>query len=159
MSLPSMIFIRRHCRSVTDFKVFYYRASIPYDSRKTMEENMGKVEAFTGLPVWKFRLKLIPGLICMSPKWSIISEILTEAIKYFYQLNVFEQRQDGPTPFGLLDIRGSRLQLSFLEYINSTTPDRLIKCIQTLRTPNATYVWKIGDSCHQNGCWKMEMTV
>ena len=37
--------------SVTDVKVFYYRASIPYDSINTTEENMGEVNALPGLPV------------------------------------------------------------------------------------------------------------
>ena len=37
--------------SVCDVKGFYYRASIPYDSSKTMEENMGEGKALPGLPV------------------------------------------------------------------------------------------------------------
>ena len=28
----------------------------------------------------------------------------------------------------------------------------------TLRNPNATDVWQVGDSCHQNVCWKMATT-
>ena len=61
--------------------------------------------------------------MCMYPKISISSEIVTEVIKYLDQLNVFEWRKDVLTPFGLLEIHVSRLQLPFLEYINSTTPD------------------------------------
>ena len=112
-----------------------------------------------GFPVCNFRGKLILGLMCMSPKGSISSEIINEALKYLDQLNVFEWRQYGPTPFGLLDGHGSRLQLPLLEYINSTTPDEQRKWIFTLGTPNAIDVWQVGDSCHQNGCWKMAMTV
>ena len=41
--------------SVTDVKGFDYRASIPFNSSKTMEENMGEGKALTGLPVLKFR--------------------------------------------------------------------------------------------------------
>ena len=37
--------------SITDVKVFYYRASILYDSSKTMEKNMGEGKALPGLPV------------------------------------------------------------------------------------------------------------
>ena len=37
--------------SVTDVKGFDYRASIPYDSSKTMEKNMGEGKALPGLPV------------------------------------------------------------------------------------------------------------
>ena len=53
---------------VTDVKVFDYSASIPYDSSKTTEENMGEGKELPGLPVCKFRGKLIPGLMCISPK-------------------------------------------------------------------------------------------
>ena len=80
-------------------------------------------KALPGLPVCKFRGGLIPGLMCMSPKGLISSEILSEVLKYFDHLNVFERRQDVPTPFGLFDSHGSRLQLPFPGYINSTTPD------------------------------------
>ena len=37
--------------SITDVKGFDYRASIPYDSIKTMEKNMGEVKALPGFPV------------------------------------------------------------------------------------------------------------
>ena len=107
---------------------------------------MEEGKALPGLPVYKFRGKLIPGLMCMSPKGSIISEILTEELKYLDQLNLFERQQDGPTPFGLLEGHGSRLQLLFLVKINSSTPDELRKYMFTLRTPNATDAWQIGDS-------------
>ena len=54
--------------SVTDVKGYDYRASIPYESGKTMEENMGKGNAPTGLPVYNLRGKLFSDLMCMSPK-------------------------------------------------------------------------------------------
>ena len=118
---------------------------------------MGEGKALPGLPVCKFRRKAIPGLMRMSHKGSIRSNILTEALKYLDQLNVFAWRQDGPTPFGLSDGHGSRLQLSFMEYINYTTPDGLRKSIQTLRTSNANDFWQVGDSMNQNGFWTMAM--
>ena len=43
---------------------------------------MGEGEALTGLPVYKFRGKSIPCLMCMYPKESISSKILTEFLKY-----------------------------------------------------------------------------
>ena len=95
----------------------------------------------------------------MYPKGSISSKIITEALKYLYHLNIFDQRQYGPTPFGLLEGHGSRLQLPFLEYINSSTPYEQCKWMFTVRNPNATDIWQVGDSCHQNGCWKMAITV
>ena len=74
-----------------------------------MEENIGEGKALPGLTLCKFRRKLILGLMCMYTKVSIRSDILTEALKYLDQLNVFKQRQDEPTPFVLLDSQGSRL--------------------------------------------------
>ena len=113
--------------SVTDVKGFDYRVSIPYDSSKTTEENMGEGKSLHGLPVCKFSCKPIPGLMCMSPKVSIRSNILTKVLNYLDQHDVFEQRQDGPTPFVLLGVHGIRLQLLFLECINSATPDGIKK--------------------------------
>ena len=126
--------------SVTDVKGFDYRASISYDSSNTMAENMGEVKAPPRLPVYKFRGKLIPDLIYISPNLSIRSSILTGALKYLYQLYVFERRQYVPTPFGLLDGYRIRLRLLLLEYIKSTTTDGMRKWIFTLRTPNVTNV-------------------
>ena len=97
--------------------------------------------------------------MCMSPKGSISSEILTEILKYLDQLNFFERSQDSLNPFGLLDSYGSMLQLPFLEYINYTTPDEQGKWVFTLGTPNATDIWQVGDSYHQNGCWNISVTV
>ena len=101
---------------------------------------MGEGKALPGFPVCKLIGKFIPGLMCMSPKVSISSEIPTEALKYLYQLNVFKRHQDGPNLFGLLDGHGIRLQLPLLEYINSTTPDEQRKWVFTLETPNTTDV-------------------
>ena len=95
----------------------------------------------------------------VSSKVSISSVILTESLKYLDQINVFERHQNIPTPFVLLDGHGSRLQLFFLEYINSTTHDGLSKWVQTLVTSNTTRVWQVGDSGNQNGCWKIAITV
>ena len=145
--------------SVTDFKGLDYCTSIPYDPSKTMEENMGDRKTLIGFPVWKFRGKSIPYLMCMSPKVSISSDILTEALNYLDQLNVLKRRQYGPAPIGLLDFHGSRPHLPLLEYINSKTSDGLRKWIQTIITPNDTNVWKVGDIRNNNRCWNMATTL
>ena len=88
----------------------------------------------------------------MYPKGLISSDILSEAITYLDQLNVFEHTQDGQKPFELFDVHGSRIQLPFLEYINYTIPDVQSICIFTPRTTNTTNVWQIRNSCNQNGC-------
>ena len=41
--------------SVTNIKVFDYRVSIPYESSKTMEENIGEGKAMPRFPVYKLR--------------------------------------------------------------------------------------------------------
>ena len=120
---------------------------------------MGEIKELPGLPVGKFRGGFVPGLMYMSSKESIISDILTEALKYLDQLNVFEWRQDVPNPFVLLNGHGSRLQLPFLEYINSPTSDEKSKCMFTIGTTNGVDVWQVGDICHQNGCWKMDTSI
>ena len=120
---------------------------------------MGEGRALHGLLVCKLWGKLIPDLMCISPKASIFFQILTKALKYLDQLNAFEGHQDVPTPFGLLDGHGSRLHLPLLEYIKSITPNKQSKWIFTLRTPNATDDWQVGDICHHNGFWNMAMTV
>ena len=120
---------------------------------------MGEGKALPGLTVCKFREKLIPGLMCMFTKVSISSEIMTEALKYLDNLNVFAWLQYGPTTFILLDSHGSRLQLPFLKYTNSSTNDKQRKLIFTLGTKKYTDVWQVGDSCRQHGCWKMAMNV
>ena len=63
--------------SVTDVKLFDYRESIPYDSRKTMEETMGEGKSLPEFTFYKFRGGLIPGLMYISLKVSISSEFLT----------------------------------------------------------------------------------
>ena len=120
---------------------------------------MGEGKALTRFPVCNLRGAFIIGLMCMSHKRSISSDIITEALKYLDRLNVFERRQDVPTPFGLLGSHETRLQLPFLEYINSTTPDKQRKCIFTLGNINAVDFCQVVNRCHQNGCWKMAMTI
>ena len=103
------------CSSVTYVKGLDYHVSIPYDSSNTMELNIVEGNAVPGFPVCKFRGKLIPVLMYMSPKGSIIFNNLTEYLKYLDQLNFFQRRKYGPSPFRLLDGHGSRLHLPFLE--------------------------------------------
>ena len=97
--------------------------------------------------------------MCITPKGSTSYYILTKALKYLDQINLFERHQDGPTPFGLLDCYVSRTNLPFLGYINYTSPDGIRNCVFTLGTPNATDVWQLGDSSNQNVCQEMAMTV
>ena len=48
--------------SVSDVKIFNYRASIPYDSSKTMEEKMGEGDALPGFPVDGVQPNMSPSI-------------------------------------------------------------------------------------------------
>ena len=67
-------------------------------------------------------------------------------------LGVFN-RSEGKRPFLLLDGHGSRLQLSFLEYIHSEQYPWVV-CIGV---PYGTALWQVGDSSQQNGAYKMAL--
>ena len=56
--------------------------------------------------------------------------------------------------FALFDAHDSRLQVSFLRYINDPT-HRWTFCIGL---SNGTHKWQVGDSNEQNGCYKIEWT-
>ena len=56
--------------------------------------------------------------------------------------------------FLLLDGHGSRLQLPFLQYIN-TPKDHWVVCIGV---PYGTTLWHIGDSKEQHGSFNMAIT-
>ena len=63
-------------------------------------------------------------------------------------------RVDGVHPFLLLDGHGSRLELPFLNYINS--PEH--KWVVCLGVPYGTSYWQVGNSAEQNGSYKMAIT-
>lgn len=60
-------------------------------------------------------------------------------------------REDGVTPFLLVDGHGSRLDPSFLKYIN----DENHKWRVCLGIPYGTSLWQVGDSSEQNSSFKI----
>jgi len=106
-----------------------------------------------GGPVCHFNGKEIPAMIRWHESGSITSEILVDALKTLDDLKVFP-REDGVSPFLLLDGHSSRLQPPFLRYINSPE-DHYVTCIGV---PYGTALWQVGDSKEQNGSFNMAMT-
>eukprot|EP00957_Ditylum_brightwellii_P098401 7497117-Ditylum_brightwellii.AAC.1 len=85
-----------------------------------IENNFRKGKLFPGGPSCQFRGKTIPCLVRWSPKGGITSEILADALAYLDAYDLFD-RENGKSPFLLLDGHNSRFQLPFLEYILDDT--------------------------------------
>ena len=115
--------------------------------------NYGPGKYMPGGPVCHFNGKEIPAMIRWHESGSITSEILVDALKTLDSLKVFP-RNDGVSPFLLLDGHSSRLQPPFLQYIN-TPVDHYVTCIGV---PYGTALWQVGDSKEQNGSFNMAMT-
>jgi hypothetical protein len=73
-------------------------------------------------------------------------------LKHLDDLQVFPRKDDGPTPFSLLDGHHSRMELPFMDYIH----DPLHKWVVCIGVPYATHLWQVADSSEQNGSFKME---
>ena len=83
----------------------------------------------------------------------ISSELLVSFLKKMDELKLLP-RMDGLKPFLLLDGHGSRLELPFLQYMNS--PDH--EWVVCIGVPYGTSYWQVGDSSEQNGSYKMALT-
>ena len=92
----------------------------------------------------------VPCFIRWSESGSITSQILKEAFETMDHYQLFA-RSDTVKPFALLDAHGSRLEIPFLEYVN-TEPN---EWIVTIGTPYGTAYWQVGDSKEQNGSYKI----
>ncbi len=82
----------------------------------------------------------------------MLSELLVSFLKHMDTLDLFP-REDGVTPFLLLDGHGSRLELPFLQYINNPLHNWIV-CIGV---PYGTSYWQVADSSEQNGSYKMAL--
>ncbi|CAJ1940936.1 unnamed protein product [Cylindrotheca closterium] len=141
-----------------DYTGFDHQSEAIYDGTKTIEENYGPGKALPGLPVCVFRGKEVPGMVAVSPKGSMTSEILKKALETLDKLGVYPRTLHGPTPMCLFDGHDSRLQVPFLEYINSKDEFQNPLWIGCIGLPNGTAKWQVGDSVQQNGSFKMAMT-
>ena len=117
--------------------------------------NSGPGKLFPGAPTCFYKGKEVPAFVSCSSKGSITSELLAEMLRWIDLHEVFDRHPKGPLPFLLLDGHGSRLEMPFLDYINSAENNGKHKWIVCLGLPNGTSLWQVGDSSQQNGCYKM----
>ena len=115
--------------------------------------NNGEGKYFPGGPVCTYRGKKIPTMIRWNKSASITSDILVDMLKTLDFLDVIP-RDGKRIPFLLIDGHGSRLELPFLNYINTPT-DHWVVCIGV---PYGTALWQVGDSKEQNGSFNMAMS-
>ena len=91
-------------------------------------------------------------MIRYTEKGSITGEILKDILLTLDHHKVFDTyRENGATPFLLVDGHQSRFSLPFLEYI--THPDHPWKV--SIGVPYGTAIWQVGDSYQQNGRFKI----
>ena len=135
-----------------------FDADEPFDSSKSLEDQTGPGKVFPGAPWCEFRGKKIPAVVGMSEKGCITSAILVAALDKLDELGIYPRVSGGPIPFILLDAHDSRLQVTFLEKINSRIIDDDPAWVVQIGLPNGTSLWQVGDSSEQNGLYKISMT-
>ena len=119
-----------------------------------LKEHCGPGKLFPGLPSCHYKGIEIPGYVAFSESGGITAEILTNIFRRLDNLHLFDKdREEGYTPFMLLDGHSSRFDLQFLEYINNDE-HRWNVC---LGVPYGTALWQVADSSQQNGKFKMEL--
>ena len=117
------------------------------------DRNYGTGKLFPGGPTCKFQGKEIPCMVRWTPKGSITSAILAEALAHIDSYGVFD-RSNGKSPFLLLDGHQSRFELPFLEYITDNKHEWQV-CIGV---PYGTSLWQVADSKEQNGSYKIALS-
>ena len=120
--------------------------------KEFIDKNFGPGKLFPGGPICHFRGKDIPCLVRWSPKGSITSQILADALAHIDSYSVF-RRDTGKVPFLLLDGHNSRFDIPFLEYI-TTEAHKWTVCIGV---PYGTAIWQVADSKEQNGSYKIAL--
>jgi hypothetical protein len=118
----------------------------------TIEANLEN-DVMIGGPSCTYNGKLIPCFIGCSPNASITSLMLAEMLQELDKSDIFD-REDGSTPFLLLDGHHSRFGLPFLQYIH----DEDHKWTCCIGVPYGTHLWQVADSSQMNGSFKMALT-
>ena len=116
-------------------------------------KNSGNGCYYPGGPECFFRGKKVPALVRWNESASITTHILVDMLQTIDSLNLFP-REGNIRPFLLLDGHRSRLELPFLQYIN-TPKDNWVVCIGV---PYGTAYWQVGDSKEQNGSFNIAIT-
>ena len=107
---------------------------------------------FPGGPTRKLNNKEIPCKVWWTPKGSVTSQILAEALQYIDSFEVFD-RINGKYPFLLFNGHQSRFKIPFLDYIC----DNQHKWQVCNEVPYGTSLWQVGDSKEQNGSYKIAL--
>jgi hypothetical protein len=124
------------------------------DEDDVFMKNMGKGLLYPCGPTCEYEGKTIPCMVEFNPGGGITATILTNILKTLDKLSIFS-RKNGVRPFVLLDGHSTRFDIQFLEYINSPE-HRWSVCIGV---PYGTSLWQVGDSVHQNGQFKVKVTL
>ena len=104
-------------------------------------KNSGERKFFPGAPVCQFHGKKILALSRWNESATMTSNILVDVLKTLDCLDVVK-RVGKKRPFLLIDGHKSRLEMLFLQYIN-TPVDHWVVC---LGVPYGTALWQVGDS-------------
>jgi hypothetical protein len=114
----------------------------------TIEENL-RNNVMVGGPTCTYLSKIILCFIGASPNASITSQMLEEMLEELDKSKIFD-REDGSTPFLLLDGHHSCFRLPFLKYIHNNKH----KWTYCIVVPYGTHLWQIADSSKLNGDFK-----
>ena len=115
--------------------------------------NSGNGSYYPGGPECIYRGKKVPALVQWNESASIITHLLVEMLQTIDALNLFP-RENNMRPFLLLDGHCIRLELPFLQYIN-TPKEHWVVCIGV---PYGTAYWQVGDSKEQDGSFNIAIT-
>jgi hypothetical protein len=121
-------------------------------------DNYGPGKYFPSGPTCFFRGKAIPTLTFTSPSATISGEILVKIFKALDDMEIYprtltESGSQLPEPCVIVDGHESRLNPSFLNYIN----DKRHRWNFCLGVPYLTHLWQVADSPEQNGSFKSQL--
>jgi hypothetical protein len=113
----------------------------------TIEVNLQN-EVMIGGPPCTYLGKTIPCYIGCFDNARITSKIFAEMLEVLDSCNIFD-RDNGTTPFLLLDGHHSRFGLPFLQCIHSEQ----YKWTCCIGVPYGTHLWQVADSSNMNGAF------
>ncbi len=119
-----------------------------------LELNLGERKYYPEGPKCKYRGKEVDCLTFASESGGITGAILVNILEYFDTLQLFERYEGGPIPMLIVDGHQSRLDPTFVSYINDPAHEWRV----CLGVPYATVLWQVGDASEQNGKFKIEWT-
>ena len=116
-----------------------------------LENNLGEGNYYPEGPACNYRGKHVKCLTFCSESGGITGEILVSILEYFDGIDLFPRALGGPIPMLIVDGHQSRLDPSFINYIN----DKQHEWRVYFGVPYATVLWQVGDASEQNGKFKI----